>query len=329
MFIRFFFVISVILITGCQSSSSGGGESVTNEDALNNPASVFEPQLNSQWIGNGIAYSPYRDGESPDLGSVTSEANILEDLRLITQNWNLIRLYGAGAVSQRILKVIDENELPIKVLQGAWISNDLSANTVEVNSAIRLANNYPDIVVAVNIGNEMLINSAHKISDVTKVVDYIRQTKQAISQPVTVNEVYGYWNLSTAQIIVDEIDFISVHIYAFWDSQSFANSLSYTQSLYESLQKRYPSKQIVIGEAGWPSSQEDQLIRPGVASIDNLQAFFDSYKAWIDDQQIVSFYFAAFDENWKGGDTLLVEKHWGLFYAAAPNEARQPKISLP
>lgn len=328
MFVRFILIISVILLAGCQSSSSGSEGSVV-DDRTSIPANVFNPQINSKWIGNGIAYSPYRDGESPDIGSITSEANILEDLNLIAQHWNLIRLYGAGAVSERILKVIDENELPIKVLQGAWISNDLSANTFEVNSAIRLANNYPDIVVAVNIGNEMLINSAHKISDVTKVVDYIRQTKQAIRQPVTVNEVYGYWNSSTAQIIVDEIDFISVHIYAFWDSQTFENSLSYTQTLYKNLLKRYPAKQIVIGEAGWPSSQEDQSIRLGEANIANLQAFFDGYKAWIDDQQIVSFYFAAFDENWKGGTTLLVEKHWGLFYAAAPNESRQPKISLP
>ncbi len=40
--------------------------------------------------------------------------------------------------------------------------------------------------------------------------------------------------------------------------------------------------------------------------------------------RIASFYFEAFDENWKGGDHPdEVEKHWGLFRAD-----RTPKAVL-
>jgi hypothetical protein len=46
---------------------------------------VFNPMLDDKWIGYGISYGAYRDGEGPDKGSLTSKENILEDLQLIAQ----------------------------------------------------------------------------------------------------------------------------------------------------------------------------------------------------------------------------------------------------
>ena len=40
---------------------------------------VFNPVLDGRWIGNGISYSAYRDGEDPDMEGTTSRADILED----------------------------------------------------------------------------------------------------------------------------------------------------------------------------------------------------------------------------------------------------------
>ena len=53
----------------------------------------FEPMLDGEWIGNGISYGAFRDGEAP--GDVTSKENILEDLQILAPRWKLIRLYGA------------------------------------------------------------------------------------------------------------------------------------------------------------------------------------------------------------------------------------------
>jgi len=42
--------------------------------------------------------------------------------------------------------------------------------------------------------------------------------------------------------------------------------------------------------------------------------------AWVDRDRVISFYFEAFDENWKGGfdgENPLdkAEKHWGVYRA--------------
>ena len=42
----------------------------------------FEPMLDGEWIGNGISYGAYRDGEGPGEG-LTSKENILEDLEIL------------------------------------------------------------------------------------------------------------------------------------------------------------------------------------------------------------------------------------------------------
>lgn len=298
---------------------------------------IFAPSIGGNWIGNGISYSSYRDGESPDKTSLTPKENILEDLKIVSKHWNLIRLYDTSQNSRRVLEVIHENNLKIKVMQGAWISGKQTQqqNDTEVSRVIKLANTYPDIIVAVNLGNEIFVDwSDHKVNDFKPIVDYIRQTKKSIKQPVTVNDDYNFWNKPAAKKIAKEIDFIGLHAYAFWNNKTLKESLKWTQGIFKDIQSRYPNKQIVLGETGWPTSRiyndgsyEGGLI--GKANVANLGKFFTQYNEWINKEKIVSFYFEAFDENWKGGHDGVnaeakAEKHWGVYYSN-----RKPKITLP
>ena len=45
------------------------------------PNVVFNPTIDEQWIGLGISYGSYRDGESPSKGNVSSEDDIFEDMQ--------------------------------------------------------------------------------------------------------------------------------------------------------------------------------------------------------------------------------------------------------
>jgi hypothetical protein len=47
-----------------------------------------------KWHGNGIDYSGYRAGQNPQLNRFPTQAQILEDLKILEKNWKLIRLYG-------------------------------------------------------------------------------------------------------------------------------------------------------------------------------------------------------------------------------------------
>ncbi len=42
----------------------------------------------------------------------------------------------------------------------------------------------------------------------------------------------------------------------------------------------------------------------GEANEEAQKIFFDAYRQWLKDNRIVSFYFEAFDEKWKGGVTI-------------------------
>ena len=164
---------------------------------------VFEPMLNGEWIGLGIAYGSYRDNESPDRKSVSSEQDILEDITILTTNhgvsWNLIRMYAADPASEQVLKTIKKHNLPVKVMQGAWLSSTQSdaENEQQISEVIRLANEYKDIVVSVNLGNEIFVDwSAHKLelSDIPQYLNWVKKVKAAVDVPVTLADDFNFWN---------------------------------------------------------------------------------------------------------------------------------------
>ncbi len=78
--------------------------------------------------------------------------------------------------------VIRDEGLPLKVMLGAWIAPEAAeANRREVDTAIRLANQYPDIVVAVSVGNETQISwSAHR-SPLPQLITQIRRLRARVA----------------------------------------------------------------------------------------------------------------------------------------------------
>jgi exo-beta-1,3-glucanase (GH17 family) len=302
----------------------------------------FNPTLNGHWIGNGISYSAYRDGEGPDMQGTTSKQNILEDLKLIAQRWHLIRLYGADQQHQNILEVIRDHKLPIRVMQGAWLSGHYTReqNDEQVDKVIEMANEFPQIIVAVNVGNEIFVDwSWHKVKDMDEVIAYLRKVRANINQPVTVNDDYNFWNKPAAKKIAAEIDFIGLHAYAFWNNKTLKESMAWTEAIYRDIQQRHPDHLIAYTETGWPTSRvyddsyEGGLI--GKAGENEQKIFFDQYNEWVNQNNIISLYFSSFDEQWKGGfdgqDAMnKAEKHWGVYRSdRTPKKLLKPVLMTP
>ena len=316
----------ILLLAACDPVPENAAE--MRHDNATMVKRVFNPVIDGRWIGNGISYGAWRDGEGPDSGVLTSKENILEDLQIISKRWNLIRLYGSGKQSENILQVILDHKLPIRVMQGAWISKHQTPeeNDDQVNRAIELANSFPGIIVAVNVGNEIFVDwSWHRIDDMDKVIGFIRDVRSRIKQPVTVNDDYNFWNKDHSKKIADEVDFIGLHAYAFWNNKPLEEAMDWTESIYRDIQDRHPGHLIAYCESGWPTSRvydttsyEGKLI--GKAGEDEQKIFFDQYDAWVNENKIISLYFEAFDENWKGGfdgenPMAKAEKHWGVYKA--------------
>ncbi|MGA3011235.1 MAG: glycosyl hydrolase family 17 protein [Terracidiphilus sp.] len=266
-----------------------------------------------QWNGNAIDYSGYRVGQSPELNRFPTQAQILEDLTILKKNWHLIRLYGADQHSQDVLEVIRHNKLGIKVLLGIWLDGRLgyeSKNAEQVATGIRLANQYKKIVLAVSVGNEILVSwSDHQLTE-EKATEYVAQVRAAVRCPVTVADDFIYWRKQTK--LAEHVDFITMHAYPIWGREDIDTAMASTIKDYESVRKAHPGKTIVLGEAGWASFTAGDQHVPRAGDENKQKRYYEELTAWAKANNVTTFYFEAFDEPWKGNGT---EGHWGLFSA--------------
>ena len=296
-----------------------------------------------RWLGNGICYGPHRDGQSPDGASPTRE-QLLEDLLILSKHWQMLRMYGSQDVTEDVLQLIREHDIDMKVVVGAWIATEArvneageivesfpetkAANRAEVATAIRLANEYPDVVAAVTVGNETHVSwSFHKVRTPV-LVDYIRRVRANTTVPVSTADVFSYWARPESKALADEVDFIVTHIYAMWNGQQLEQAMDWTREQYEVNVLAHPDHKFVIGEAGWATQihkdGDDGKYIKGDAGEDSQEAFYSEFVEWTRHMKIPYFYFEAFDEKWKGGDHPDgAEKHWGLY-----NSDRTPKKAI-
>jgi exo-beta-1,3-glucanase (GH17 family) len=301
----------------------------------------FDPYLNGKWIGNAISYGCYRKGQAPGLKG-PSESEILQDLKIILNHWNLIRVYGSDKDSERILKVIRKNNLPIKVMLGVWLENETKfpkrkpENIKQVLNAIKLGNEYSDIISAINVGNETQVFwSAHKM-ETASLINYLRTVRNNTSVPVTTADDYNFWNKPISKPVASEVDFIVVHVYPLWNGKALENSIEWMSNIFfNEIKKFHPDKTLVLGEIGWATDydatkmgegQQGSLIK-GEVSLAAQEKFLLKLSEWLDENQVTTFLFEAFDEPWKGGGETSgpneIEKNWGVFY-----ENRTPKESF-
>jgi exo-beta-1,3-glucanase (GH17 family) len=332
------FAALAITVAGCSSASSKVHPSISAELGQQSPNVLIAGEVMA------VAYSGFREGQYPDRGdgAVNPSADeILEDLKiLVAHDFNLIRLYDSGENSSLTLELIRRHQLPIKVLLGIWLDaefsnhegcpwldepipeSSLAANTwrnaAELRRGIKLAQEFEDVVVAVNVGNEALVDWNDHMVPVKKVIAYVRLVKAAIDQPVTVAENYAWW-IRDGAALAAEVDFLGVHTYPEWEGKTIDEALAYTIENIEGVRAALPDKPIAILEAGWATVADEFGER---ANEGNQARHYLEVERWARATNTTVFFFEAFDEPWKGDPDapLGAEKHWGLF-----NVDRTPK----
>lgn len=293
--------------------------------------------------GNAICYSGYRRGQSPDLKIYPTLAEIREDLHILKRHWQLLRLYDCSVHAQRVLQVIREDKLPFQVMLGAYLGPEVSnagcpwggtyseehleasrlENQAELGRLIQLANQNPETVFSVAVGNEATVDWTDHLVPVQHMVDYVRRVKAGVRQPVTFCENYVPWQ-HKLQDLVNELDFLSLHTYPVWEYKPIHEALDYTKANIASVARLYPGKPIVITEAGWCTNSNGRGMHAPHA-VQELQAiYYQDLMNWTRAEGLLCFVFEAFDEFWKGSpDPMEPEKHWGLF-----TEDRKPKLVM-
>ena len=252
-FFRIALLTTFASIIACSSPSS-------RPDLGPTPAEIFgNPDYRA------ISYGGYRGKtreEGPSVEQLTDDIRILNAMGV-----KLLRTYNTSQFPQaeRLLeairreKMVDPN-FEMYVMLGAWVEaknswteavwdveNDAwvegtgpdhtqgnqENNSREIEAAIRLANEYPDIVKAIAVGNEAMVQWAVTYfvypKTILKWVNYLQEAKASGALKadvwVTSSDNYESWgggntiyHTEDLTQLFEAVDFVSVHTYPFHDS---------------------------------------------------------------------------------------------------------------
>ena len=333
---------------GCASNSSSALRAGASSPAVAARQEPFvrratELMRNGEWLGEGIAYGPHRDGQRPG-GSTPSRSQIAEDLRILARHWRAIRIYGAAELGEIILGTIQSERLDLHVMLGAWIAPEESLpdssgavqrfaevcaqNRREVDAAIRLANQYPGVVSSVCVGNETQVSWSDHRCPPGVLTGYLREVRARTRCPVSAADDFNFWNKPESEAVARECDFIVLHAHPLWNGLQLEDAIGWTRATLADVQARHPDEPIVLGETGWATKRSDQgdqgKLMKGRLGEAEQAAFHSAFAEWVRRERVPSFFFEAFDENWKGSaNSDEVEKHWGLYRAD-----RTPKAAI-
>ncbi|MDA9621693.1 glycosyl hydrolase family 17 [Gammaproteobacteria bacterium] len=241
------FIISFFLIALCSKS----GDLVMSKNA-------------KDIIGNNsypaISYGGYR-GKSREIQP--SVEDIKEDLKIMfAQGFRIIRTYDLHhPFAENTLKAISElknsdPDFEMYVMLGAWIQckdafkdvpihneEDLESNKVEIAEAVRLAQDYQDIVKVIAVGNEAMVHWATSYylepKYILKWVKHLQDLKinGTINNNIyiTSSDNFASWGGGSEEYhnddldeLIKSVDYVSMHTYAFHDT--YYNPVFWNQS---------------------------------------------------------------------------------------------------
>lgn len=297
-------------------------------------------------FARAICYSGFRDGQQPGI-SYPSYEEVKEDLLLLQPHWKYLRMYDCDEHAKTVLEVIRKEKFDFKLMLGAYIEAEMNnfgcpwgggvyeeeqleknrnTNEEKIGRLIEWANEFPDIIMSLSVGNESCVDWSGNYVPVSRVTAFVQKVKQHTRQPVTFCENYVPW-LNKLKPLAEMVDFISLHTYPVWEYKHIHEAIEYTHNNFQSVASLYPHKAIVITEAGWATNSNGRGIHPGHVNEENQKVYYEDLMNWSAKNNILVFFFEAFDENWKGSShPLEPEKHWGLFKAdRLPKEALKTK----
>jgi exo-beta-1,3-glucanase (GH17 family) len=197
-----------------------------------------------------ICYGGYRTQTREKQPTI---AEIKEDLKLLAAlNIKIIRTYNVHYEEvSNVLKAIKELKketegFEMYVMLGAWIdcknawtnlppihNEESERNAVEIKEAVRLANQYPDIVKIIAVGNEAMVKWATSYyvtpNIILKWVNYLQNLKKEnkLSNEVwiTSSDNFASWggggkeyHVEDLNQLIKAVDYISMHTYPMHDT---------------------------------------------------------------------------------------------------------------
>jgi exo-beta-1,3-glucanase (GH17 family) len=273
---------------------------------LGAPAAFSAPPFNSAKL-NCVSYAPFRNTQDPlTPGLVVGAQQIAEDFEQLARTSDCVRTYSTGNGMDQVPALAEKAGL--KVLLGIWIGTQPLQNARQVETAIALANKYPDVVSAIVVGNEVMLRHEMTVSDLAKIV---RSVKARVSVPVTYADVWDVWLGLPA--LSDAVDFVTIHVLPYWDDIPIPAGLAaaHVDAIRQQVAAAFPGKDIFVGETGWPS--EGRMRQGALPSRANQARVISDILRIAKRQNFRVNLIEAYDQPWKRQWEGTVGGHWGLF----------------
>ncbi|MDG1313468.1 MAG: glycosyl hydrolase family 17 protein [Schleiferiaceae bacterium] len=197
-----------------------------------------------------ISFGGYRGKERAKQPTVPQ---LKEDLKIMSaMGIKMLRTYNlqlphAINVLKAIRELKEEDQaFEMYVILGAWMDclnawtdhpdhsiEDATNNESEIQKAVRYANEYPDIVKVIAVGNEAMVHWAASYfvhpSVILKYVNYLQELKKVgkLSPDlwITSSDNFASWgggesdyHLPELEALINAVDYVSAHTYPFHDT---------------------------------------------------------------------------------------------------------------
>ena len=250
---------------------------------------------------HGICFSSYTEDQEP--GSIIKAGQIRERIAIIKPYIKWVRTFSCTDGNEMIPAIAKENGL--KVLAGAWLSDNREKNEEEIRNLIELAKEgFADLVA---VGNEVLYRE--ELTE-DELLEYIWRVKRELPG-IPVGYVDAYYEFKNRPAVTDACDVIFSNCYPFWEGCHIDYSLLYMKDMYNTAVKAAKGKKVIISETGWPN--RGSAFEASEPSMENALKYFINTQKWSREENIDVFYFSSFDELWKINDEGDVGAFWGLW----------------
>jgi cellulose synthase/poly-beta-1,6-N-acetylglucosamine synthase-like glycosyltransferase/exo-beta-1,3-glucanase (GH17 family) len=308
----------------------------------------------------GVTFDPKRKDDTPQNKVHYSEEDLDSDLSLLSNKVHAVRTYSVLKGLDKVPELAAKHNLNTTVgawinhcykdcekkkedacsegddaCKNHWdqycsVDNNCEENRQEVETLLNVSRQNNSKIVRVMVGNEVLLRARDRgvpegapddtfENALKQLIEYIREVKRNTWRPVSTAETWDVW-LKHPEL-VDEVDFIAVHILPYWEGIAAEDAVDYVFERYHEVQKAYPNKPIVITEVGWPS--DGQPFKHATASVSNQAKFLREFLIRADAEKVTYYIVEAFDQPWKKSSEGSAGAYWGIF-----NADRQAKYPM-
>lgn len=252
----------------------------------------------------GLDFSPYVNGQDPNLGSQVSEEQLRARMQIIAPYTRWIRTYGCTHGLEAAGRIAGEMGLLAAI--GAWLDEDLKTNNEELENLVAVAQaGQANMLI---VGSEVLLKK--RLSE-NQLLAYIKWVRERLPNdiPVTTAEVYG--ELLAHPNVIEAVDVVFVNYYPYWEGIRVDTALAAIHAYHRQMVAATGDKAVIVSESGWPSC--GNAVGQAVPNPENADFYVLNFVSWARATGVDYFYFEAFDETWKAKYEGPQGACWGVW----------------